>query len=119
MAKRILRQHGSDLVTYHAHEDGVNYFGHYQEMDGVIDRVKELNQQVNQEGRNRLRNNHDWRYGGSVPWAVLLEWLKISGNTLNAFACEKDIRTEFITWMRQNDMTQFIADDGHLRQSRR
>ena len=83
-------------------------------MDDVIDQVK-ANSEMNEVSAKRNKNG--WNYGGSIPWAFLLEWLKMTGHRVDQFARSKELRAEFITWMQDRDRRAFIADNGYLKTS--
>ena len=115
--KRLVRNLGVDLVRYHAHEDGTNYRGLIQDMDPVMQHVQDMNEKVNEVCNSR--NVNGWKYGGSIPWALLIDWLCEAGYRMDQFARSKELRKEFITWMNKPERRGFIADAGHLKQSRR
>lgn len=111
--KRLTAVQGPDLVRFFAHEDGVHYRGHTQNLDPALDRVKRLNE------INERPTKNGWRYGGSIPVVMLTEWLNKTKHRMDEFARSRELRQEFIRWMQDRDRRGFIADDGQYKIRRR
>jgi hypothetical protein len=80
-----------------------------QDMDDAIDRTRFLAQKVNSAPKSG--NRIEQRYRGSVPVAILHDWLQRNGYRPDQYARNEDnARDKFMAWFLTNrDMTKFHA----------
>ena len=71
-----------DLVSTFSSEEGAHYRGHHQELAPAMRRVKQIQELQARRGRGKL----DKEYMGSVPVAVLTDWLTRNGYTKHEWA---------------------------------
>lgn len=65
-------------------EDGKHYRHFSMDMDPVMDRVKYLNEKVNEAPR--AGNRQGYHYLGSVPLTMITDWLDKHGYTMHDFS---------------------------------
>lgn len=109
MSKKRRLKHRGELQTYFGSEDGIHYRGIHQEMNPVIERVKRLDAQVNEAPA--VGNTNDWRYLGSIPVSVLVDYLTKRNIPMDVFARnEGGVKDEFKRWLKSNrDLRKFLA----------
>lgn len=96
--KRVLAQHG-ELTKYFGHENGKQYIGFKQDADQLLDHVRFLNDKVN--GAASRTNINKWRYKGTIPTQLVVNWCTQNGYTFNDFACNTDnAKTKFLKWFQ-------------------
>lgn len=82
--KRFLKQHDEATISAFMAEDGRHYRATRTDMDPIIDRVKYLNEKVNEAPRSGNRNGY--HYIGSVPRTFIDDWLRKHNYTWAEFA---------------------------------
>lgn len=127
---RFVKRYGQDLFKGILSQriPGTNESEHYrhlhQEMDPVIDHVRETAQKVNDAPVSGNPNGHE--YIGSIPTALLLDWLDEKGYTFDQYGRNDDvegkgigIEDEFKAWFLKNpDYNKFHAKTYQPRQKR-
>ena len=83
----------------------VHYRGHRQEMSPVFKHVEQLREKVNQASSRS--NPNQWHHIGSVPWPILLDWLRDNQYRIDQFARSKEIKDEFLTYFISRDFSKF------------
>ena len=113
MAEKIIRSQGDTTVKLHTQRDGAGNITHFrhtvQEMRPVIDHVK-LHKEINEAPKKG--NPNGWRYIGSIPMEILMDYLREHRITVDQFARnENDCKTKFKKWFLGNrDLRKFNAE---------
>jgi hypothetical protein len=80
---RKVRASGDLLQTFSS-EDGRHFRGIHQNLDGAIDRVKHVRDM--HDYATKATNPNGWKHLGSIPQAVLIDWLQKHNYTHNDWA---------------------------------
>ena len=81
--KKVISDDGNLKRTVES-EDGINYRRWSQNFDPIIQRVEYLKNKVNEAGR--AENRHGYKYLGSVPIALVADWLNKHNYSWHDFA---------------------------------
>jgi hypothetical protein len=84
MAKFKPLPSNGDIKKTFASEDGKHYRGMRQDIDPIIQHVRDQNEWIN--GAAKAGNRNNWRYQGTIPMTVLVDWLQQHGYTIDEFA---------------------------------
>ena len=87
-----------------AHEDGKVYRGVRQFIEPVIEHVDRQNELVNS-------SSGGWRYAGSVPMVMIVEWLRNNGYTMEDFGKDENVKKKFLAYWQGNEFNKFHAKD--------
>jgi len=82
LKKRLVGTSGSDYYRTFSTEDGVHYRGSHQELGPAMRRSKLMREAQEHRGRGQ----YDRDYVGSIPKAVLHDWLKKHGYSNDEWA---------------------------------
>lgn len=108
MATRRVTGGGHGVVKWHASEDGKHYRGHSQDMQPVFDHVRHMDDKVNSAPKSANRNG--WRYAGSIPTAVLIDWMNKNGVQFDQFARnEGGVKDKFKKWLFSRENHKLLA----------
>ena len=108
--KRIVAQHGSDLVQYFGSEDGKHYRGFYQRAEPLLAHAKRLNDTVNTAPV--VGNPNGWKYAGSVAIGTVIDWCKRTGCTFDQWARnEGGIKDQFLRWYK-SEFSKMMPTQG-------
>ena len=100
MSKRAVSTYGTDTVRYSGSQfEGdklVNYRGFRQDISPIIDRVSSIAEAVNSRGAHEKK---DWRYVGSIPMSMLVDWCAKNRYSYNDWATNRDgAKDKFKKW---------------------
>lgn len=94
---RLLKR-GVNMSRTLSAEDGKLYRGVHQEMAPILERVKYLDEKVNQS--SQINNENDMAYIGSPGMVMVWEFLNEKGYTWPQLGCDKTVRAEMIAWLK-------------------
>lgn len=77
-------QRAGDYARTFSSEDGRHYRGHHQELGPAIRRVQHIRHM--HEHATRASNPNGWQHIGSIPPAVLVDWLNKHGYKIDEWA---------------------------------
>ena len=105
MARKRRTGGAGDTARYFSSEDGAHYRGHYQDLEPAIRRTKAI---IHAEQAHSKKDNPMGRtYIGSVPWAVLIDWLNKNHYTIDQFARrEGTIRPDFMKYFLSREYSK-------------
>lgn len=104
--QRITKQLGEYCRSF-ATEDGKHYRVETQNMKPVLDHVKYLHDKVNSAPKRN--NKGQWAYAGSIPTAVLTDWLRKNRYTMDQYARNEDGAKDKFKRYLQAEMPAFLA----------
>jgi hypothetical protein len=112
VAEKHVTKAAGDYVRSFAHEDGVDYRHHSQDLGPAIRRVEAIRHAQELRGPNPTGR----QYIGSVPMVVIIDWCKKHGYTYEQFARrEGTIRQEFMKYFLTRDFSKFHTQHSTTR----
>ena len=101
--------HRGDISRHFISEDGKHYRRTRQNMDPVIKHVEMMREKVNEAPRST--NKREWRYAGSVPMSILLDWLTKNRYTFDQWARNEDkAKDKFLRYFRSREFAKLHTD---------
>ena len=102
-----------DIKKTFASEDGRHYRGMRQDIDPIVKHVKEQDEWINGASKGTNRNN--WRYGGTIPMSILVDWLQKNGYRFDEFtrARRDDIygpKYKFLQYFKTREFAKLHTD---------
>lgn len=89
-------------------EDGAHYRGYEQPVEPIKEHIKQLDDSVNSAPASG--NPNGWRYAGSIPMVLLMDWLKVSGTPIDVWARnEGGAKDSFLAWLRSAHPQVFVS----------
>ena len=82
MSEKLLKRY-ENMWTGFKTEDGKHYKTTHADFSGVIEHVKNMDELVNQSSRAKMKG---YQHVGTIPMALLEDWLKKHGHTMHEFA---------------------------------
>ena len=108
---RTLKIYG-DMRTWFASEEGKNYRGMSQDLDPVFNHVRHMDAKVNGAPQ---RGNKGWKYAGSIPVSVMVDWLRKNGYTMDQWARNEDgAKDKFKKFIRSREYHKLFAHNQRL-----
>jgi hypothetical protein len=100
MARIIpVSQHGDVTRWFSSERDGsgqlVHYRGHRQNVEPILNRVK----QRAAEAPGRFGKSGEIKYVGSIPRAMLEDWLSKRGKTMHDYATDEHLKRSFTLFL--------------------
>lgn len=94
-----------DIERLFGVEDGKHYRKWRQETGPALQHVADTNALIQANGPSK-----GWEYRGSIPFVMILDWLKDKPYSLHDFAAQKDVRKEFLKHFFSRDYSKFHGE---------
>lgn len=102
----------SDLRTWFASEEGKEYRGMSQDLSPVFQHVRQMDDKVNGAPS---AGNKGWKYAGSVPMSVMVDWLGKNHYTFDQWARNEDgAKDKFKKYIRSREFHKLFAHNQRL-----
>ena len=97
-------------MRWFASEGGKHYRGHSQDMEQVFQHVRHKDDLVNSAPAAGNRNG--WEYVGSIPFALLIDWLKENNLRMDQWARDEDnCKKRFMAHLQQRQYHKLLRRD--------
>jgi hypothetical protein len=112
MAKRRPLEGGAPgYQKWFASEDGKHYRGLSQDIDSVVRHVDRMDAKINHAPK--AGNRSGWEYAGSIPLAVLVDWCRSNGYTMDQWARDEGgIKAKFMAHIQTREFHKLFRKDG-------